>query len=111
MTWPASWRRRQMLESRGKPLKRLGAIVWMLLALTWGTPSGALAAKVEHFQDKQGTVHITNVKPEEEAAPAAPAPQKVGEQSAEAAGPEAAPDPEPAPTEAPPEAEAPPEDG
>jgi hypothetical protein len=96
---------------RGRPLKRLGAVVLILLALTWGTPRGAGAAKVEHFKDGQGMVHITNVKPEDQAAPAAPAPSKVGEPPAEAAGPEAAPEPEPAQTEAAPEAEAPPDDG
>jgi hypothetical protein len=92
---------------RGRPLKRLGAVVLILLPLTWGTPRGAGAAKLEHFKDGQGTVHITNVKPEGQAAPAAPAPVKFGEQSAEAAGPEAAPEPEPPQTEASPDVEEP----
>jgi hypothetical protein len=92
-------------------MNHMGSIVLILLALTWGTPRGAVAAKVEHFKDGQGTVHITNVKPEgqavPEAAPAAPAPVKFGEQSAEAAGPEAAPEPEPPQTEASPDVEEP----
>jgi hypothetical protein len=100
-----------MIEFRGKPLKRLGAVVLMLLVLTWETPLAAVAAKVEHFKDSQGTVHITNVKPEEQAAPGAPAPVKLGGAPAEAAGPEAAPEPEPPQTEATPEVEAPSDDG
>jgi len=45
-----------------------------LLTLAWWSFSSAAAAKIEHFKDTQGTLHITNVGPENQAKPgAAPA--------------------------------------
>jgi hypothetical protein len=47
----------------------------ILLTLAWWSLSPAAAAKIEHFKDTQGTLHITNVGPEDQvksgAAPAA----------------------------------------
>jgi len=99
-------------------MNRLGAVVLMLLTLTWGTPSGAAAAKVEHFKDNQGTVHITNVQPDDQAAPGAapgaPAPAQSGAAPPAAgltpppppiAGPDEAPVLGPPPTETSPETE------
>ncbi len=37
----------------------------LLLTLAWWGLSPAAAAKIERFQDAQGTLHISNVKPEE----------------------------------------------
>jgi len=38
-----------------------------LLTLAWWSLSPAAAAKIEHFKDPQGTLHITNVGPEDQA--------------------------------------------
>ena len=47
-----------------------------LLTLAWWSLSPAAEAKIEHFKDPQGTLHITNVGPEDQAKPGtAPAPK------------------------------------
>ncbi len=56
-----------------------------LLTLAWWSLSPAAAAKIEHFKDTQGTLHITNVGPENQAksgaAPAAKVSPAPGEQA------------------------------
>ena len=93
-------------------MNRIWSVLLMLLVLTWGSPTPA-AAKVEHFKDNQGTLHITNEKaedqaPKPEAAPSVPGPlqrrmlpptphgvSKAPPEPVEV--PEAAPEPEPPP--------------
>jgi hypothetical protein len=107
-------------------MKRIWSVVLILLALAWGAMTPAAAEKIEHFKDNQGTLHITNVKPEEQAKPGAtpsgPAPLKVqahhspsggipAPQSESVEGPETGPEPEAPQAEAPPEAETQPNSG
>jgi hypothetical protein len=46
-------------------MNRKWRVVWMLLIMTWWGATPALAEKVKHFKDDKGTLHITNVKPDE----------------------------------------------
>jgi hypothetical protein len=49
----------------------------ILLTLAWWSLSPAAAAKIGHFKDTEGTLHITNVGPEDQAKPGAAPTAKV----------------------------------
>jgi hypothetical protein len=55
------------------PMNRKWRLILILLLTAWWVPALVADAKINQFKDDQGTVHITNLKPEEEAKPAPPA--------------------------------------
>lgn len=58
-------------------MQRQWRVVLILITLTWWSLTPAAAEKVGHFKDDQGTLHITNVEPEDQAKPPAPPPTGV----------------------------------
>jgi len=110
-------------------VNRKWRFVLVLLTLTWWGAAPAAADKVKHFKDDQGTLHITNIKPEDQGKPGAestpegplklqvPGPQPAGgafpsAETAEAPPPEESPEmQEPPPPEDPQEGDAPPDEG
>lgn len=47
-------------------MSRKWRIALLLIMVAWWTMSPAAAAKIEHFKDTAGTLHITNVGPEDQ---------------------------------------------
>jgi hypothetical protein len=90
-------------------MSRKWLITLLLTAAVWWVLSIAAAAKIEHFQDPQGTLHITNVEPEDQAkSESKPASASSVSQGGRQAQPPQAPAPAPSP---PPSIAGPPDEG